>query len=114
MARYSQWDNVTKMLEELSWDTLGQRRSKGRIIMGYRITHKLVMIPSEQLKPSKDTNRGHNMTYIQIGTNRNYYKHSFFPEMIPLWKCLPQTTVSATSIEDFRDKLSAVHIKPPY
>ena len=52
------------------------------------------------------------MKYIQIGTNRNYYKYSFFPEMIPLWNCLPQTIVSATRIEDFGDKLSAVHIKP--
>ena len=83
MARYDQRDSVTEMLEELSWDTLEQRRLKARIIMGYRITHKLVMIPSEKLKPSKDTNRGHDMKYIQIGTNRNYYKHSFFLKWFP-------------------------------
>ena len=109
MGRYGQQDSVMEMLEELFWDTLEQRRLKARIIMGCWITHKLVMIPSEQLKPSKDTNRGHDMKYIQIGTNRNYYKHSFFPEMIPLWNCLPQTIVSATSIEDFRDNICCPH-----
>ena len=59
-----------EMLEELLWDTLEQRRLKGHIIfIGYRITHKLVMIPSDQLtllKPSKDTNRGHNMKYCRM------------------------------------------------
>ena len=84
MARYGQRDSMTEMLEELTWDTLEQRRLKARIIMGYRITHKLVLIPFDQHKPSKDTNRGHDMKYIQIGTNTNYYKHTFFPEMISL------------------------------
>ena len=70
MARYGQWDSVTEMLEELSWDTWKQSKLKVGIIMGYRITHKLVMIQSEQLKPSKDTSRGHDMKYIQLAQTK--------------------------------------------
>ena len=70
MARYGQWDSVTEMLEELLGDTWKQSRLKAGIIMGYRMTHKLVMIPSEQLKPSKDTSRGHDMKYIQLAQTK--------------------------------------------
>ena len=108
--RYDRTDSVTDMLNVLSWETLEQRRMKARVVMGYRIVHRLVMIPDNQLIPSTVGTRGHDRKYQQLPARTNYYKHTFFPSMIPLWNSLPDTVVSASSLEDFKAKLADVRL----
>ena len=108
--RYDRTDSVTAMLDDLSWETLEQRRMKTRVVMGYRIIHRLVMIPDSQLIPSTVCTRGHSRRYQQLPTRTNYYKHTFFPSMIPLWNSLPETVASASSLEDFKERLADVHL----
>ena len=45
MADYRQKSSVTKMLQTLQWQTLQERRAHSKIIMMYRIVHRLVAIP---------------------------------------------------------------------
>ena len=108
--RYDRKDSVTDMLHSLSWETLEQRRLKARVIMGYRIIHRLVMIPDTQLIPATVCTRGNSRKYKQLPTRTNYYKHTFFPSVIPLWNSLPETVASASSLEDFKVKLADVHL----
>ena len=108
--RYERTDSVTAMLDDLSWETLEQRRLKARTIMGYRVIHQLVMIPNNQLVPTTVCTRGHSRKFQQLPARTNYYKHTFFPSMIPLWNSLPETVASAGSLEDFKAKLADVHL----
>ena len=53
MSRHQTQDSITVMLQELSWDILKQWRPKAWITKGFHIVHKLVMIPSDQLKQNE-------------------------------------------------------------
>ena len=108
--RYDRLDSVTDMLNELTWETLEQRRKKARVVMGYRIIHGLVAISSQQLQSTEVRTRGHSEKYRQIPARTNYYKHTFFPSFIPLWNSLPPEAVSAGSLEVFKSKLADVHL----
>jgi hypothetical protein len=103
--------SVTDMLEDLSWETLEQRRLKARVGMGYWVINHLVQIPDSQLVPTTVDTRGHSKKFHQLPTRTNYYKATFFPAMIPLWNSLPETVASASSLEDFKVKLEEVHLK---
>ena len=46
-ADYDQRHSVTKMLEQLQWNTLSERRARGKVTRLYRIVHGLVAIPAE-------------------------------------------------------------------
>ena len=37
--------SVTRMQKYLGWETLEQRRVKTRVVMGFKIIHRLVAIP---------------------------------------------------------------------
>ncbi len=110
---YQRTESVTEMLKILEWDTLDQRRMRARVVMGYRIIHGLVMIPADQLIPASDITRGHVHKYKQIYTRTNYYKGTFFPSFIPLWNSLPNSVVSATTLQEFKKKLADVHLQKP-
>ena len=71
----------TKMLTNIDWDTLQERRDLARLSMMYHIVHGLVDIPAESyLTPSTSTTRGHNFGFRQIRTSNSTYQQSFFPE----------------------------------
>ena len=105
---------VTDMLKTLEWETLEQRRAKARVVMGYRIVNSLVRISDNQLVPTTGKTRGHTLKFRQIGTRTDYHKYSFFPSLIPLWNSLPESIVTANSIETFRTRLKDFQLKLPY
>ena len=105
-------DSVTDMLSTLKWESLKQRRQKARVVMAYRILHGLVMIPDDQLFPITVHTRGHSLKFRHLPARTNYYKHTFFPSVIPLWNSLLETAASASTLDDFRLKLADVHLDP--
>ena len=108
--RYQHSDSVTAMVQQLKWDTLEQRRLKGRVTMGYRVVHRLVKISDAQLIPSTAHTRGHNQKFRQLPARTNYYKHTFFPSVVPLWNALPDHVVSATTLDAFKERLADVQL----
>ena len=108
-ADYDQRHSVTKMLEQLKWNTLSARRAQGKVTMLYRIVHGLVAIPAEPpfFYPSSVTTRGHFAQFRQQHCRVVAYQQTFFPSVVPLWNRLPATVVVATSLEQFRDRLSS-------
>ena len=111
---YTKKESVTTMLQMLKWETLEQRRLKARVVMGYRVVNDLVMIPKDQLIPNTSNTRGHHMKFQTLYAKRNYYKYTFFPSFIPLWNALPESAVSAATIDVFKDELADVVLKKPY
>ena len=113
-ANYEQTASVTSMQKSLKWDTLEQRRMKAIVTTGYKIVHKLVAVPSEQLKINSLPTRSNGMKFHRLAAQTNYYKYSFFPTLVPLWNSLPRDAALAVNLEIFKERISNHYIKPTY
>ena len=112
-ANYDQRHSVTKMLQDLQWKTLCDRRAHSKVIMLYRIVHGLVAIPAGPpfFYPASEVTRGHSMQFRQQHCRIIAYQQSFFPSVISLWNHLPATVVSAESLDQFRCRLRPLTLR---
>ena len=85
MHNYSRHASVTTMLQHLDLPTLQQRRQHSKIIMLYRITHKLASIPTATYIAPCIRNTQH---YILPYARTHVFKTSFFPSTIKIWNNL--------------------------
>ena len=104
--------SVSRMLSDLQWKTLSERRAHNKIIMLYRIIHGLVAIPPDPpyLFSTSDSTRGHSLRFRQQHCRIQSYQYSFFPSVICLWNTLPDSVVSAPTLESFRSRLSPLSL----
>ena len=103
------WDqdvSPTKLIKELGWKTLAERRQQQRLCMMFKINNKLVAVPPTQLiKPARIL-RGHSQKFQTIRTSCNTVKFSFYPRTIPEWNSLTEDIISAPSLDSFKNRLS--------
>ncbi|KAK7088259.1 hypothetical protein V1264_022195 [Littorina saxatilis] len=104
---------VTNMLNNLGWETLENRRENNRLMMLYKIKHKMVGIDEKNYLHSSDARtRGDGLRQQQ-----DFHKaicNTFFPRTISNWNHLPTTTTSAPSLESFRSRLrGSSPLQPP-
>ena len=98
---------VTKMIEDLQWDTLESRRHQARLQLLYKIHHGLIDIPaSEYLKTSDARTRGGHRFFQERHTDRTFLS-TFFPRTIRDWNSLPNKVTSAASLDEFLRLLRA-------
>jgi hypothetical protein len=75
------------------------------------ILFHLVAVPSDILIVSDTrTRKYHPLTYRQIHTSEDTYRHSFFPYTIPQWNQLPINTLNLVHIPSvvcFREQLTS-------
>ena len=96
---------VTSMLTSLEWQTLEQQRRISRLVMMYKIQHQLVDIDRDlYLRPGDSRTRGQHR-FFQLRSNYDTLRNSFFQRTVREWNYLPDTTVGASSIEEFRANL---------
>jgi hypothetical protein len=96
---------VTSMLTSLEWQTLEQRRRISRLVMMYKIQHQLVDIDRDlHLRPGDSRTRGQHR-FFQERSNYDTLRNSFFQRTVREWNHLQDTTVWASSIEEFRSNL---------
>ncbi len=112
-ADFHQRHSVTKMLKDLQWQTLHERRAHTKVTMLYRIVHGLVAIPAlpPYLTPKTSNTRGHPSQFLQHHCRIIAYQHSFFPSVICLWNALPTPVVTATSLDQFKDRLCLLTLR---
>ncbi|XP_070208014.1 uncharacterized protein [Littorina saxatilis] len=104
---------VTNMLNNLGWEILENRRENNRLMMLYKIKHKMVGIDEKNYLHSSDARtRGDGLRQQQ-----DFHKaicNTFFPRTISNWNHLPTTTTSAPSLESFRSRLrGSSPLRPP-
>ena len=94
--------SMTKVLEQLEWESLKQRRKGSRLILFYKGLKGQAYIPVDDLKSPLRNTRNHHSEPFQVPYARtDAYRHSFFPETIRDWNAFPVSTVSsAESSED--------------
>ena len=84
---FGNFDNrasVTEMLNKLGWRTLEQRRADARLCLFYKIVYGLVVVPLPNYVQynNRISRYCHSMTFRQVSTSTDYYKHSFFPSLL--------------------------------
>jgi hypothetical protein len=93
------------MLTSLEWKTLEQRRRISRLVMMYKIQHQLLDIDRNlYLIPGDSRTRGQHR-FFQERSNYDTLRNSFFQRTVREWNYLPDPTVGASSIEEFRANL---------
>jgi hypothetical protein len=92
------------MLTSLEWQTLEQRRRINRLVMMYKIQHQLVDIDRDlYLRPGDSRTRGQHRLF-QERSNYDTLRNAF-QRTAREWNHLPDPTVGASSIEEFRANL---------
>ena len=101
--KFSTYDSVTDMLNELGWRSLECRRIDARMIMFYKIVYGYVAIdlPTYFERPLRYTRHMHPLSFRQIHTTARYYQHSFYPASIVLWNRLPSEVVLLEDLDSF-------------
>ena len=71
----------------------------------YKILHQVVdvSVPECYLTPVSWNTCGHPLRFIQLHTNIDAYKYSFYPSgiIIRCWNALPTYVIEANSLYDF-------------
>ena len=95
---YSPHSSVTEMLKDLGWESLEDRRTVNRLAIFHKARLGLLALPINNLQPVRRFSRYHHSnSFINISTNKDCYKFSFFPRTVREWNLLPQ---NITDIED--------------
>ena len=104
MNCYNHHQSITKMLHSLEWSTLVKRRNHSKIIMMYKIVHKIVHIqPDIPITYSNAVNtRGHHLKMLQLATRVDAYLYSFFPSAVKLCNSLPSNLIESPSLDNFK------------
>jgi hypothetical protein len=109
LNRYRRRDSPTQMLGELGWPTPERKRTEARLILLYKIVFQLVAIPVTYLPPLAQTRtrHSHSLKYQRYQTNVMAYQYSLLPRTVPTWNLLPESTVTAASLDLFKRGLAS-------
>ena len=105
---YSTYASVSNMIANLGWNSLHNRQNELRLIMLFKIIHKLVDIDAHDilvLCPFNHVTRGHHLRFFKVPTRVNALLYSYFPSTIKLWNALPDSIVTITNVENFKSKI---------
>ena len=96
-----------RLLQELGWPTLANRRKYFKLILFYKMTHDLTPPYLSNLLPlpnfGRATRHSRPIRTIQCRTIR--YDSSFLPDTIKLWNNLPTDIRDSISLQIFKSKL---------
>ena len=96
---YDRYSSVSKMLTQLQWQTLEQRRNINAVTMLYKIQNNLVNVDHHHLTHTR------NLNYLRPHSRTLYHQHSFFPRTIRLWNSLPLHVQSSSTLNIFTERL---------
>ena len=97
---------VTKLLEELEWDTLQSRRKQQKLCMLYKMKNGLVDIPLlDYVRPNTRDTRGNNQKFTQVRHKARAFQDSFFVSTMHDWNKLRSDVVNSPSLEVFKSQI---------
>ena len=115
VSNFDRQASVTKIVHDLGWHTLVQRRADARLCLFYKILHGLVAVPlPDYIQDSNRISRYcHSMTFRQVSTSTDYYKYSFSPLAIVQLNALPQSAACSQSLEVFKAAVCKLQYSRP-
>ena len=110
--------SVSKLLTDLGWETLQNRRKKHRLIILFKILHGLTPVYLNDLLPPlvQDTasyNLRNSNHFQNYRANTNFFLNLFFPATIRAWNDLPAEVKDVPSVAAFKSRLNKDLKKPP-
>ena len=106
-GNYLRTSSVGSMIASLGWQSLQQRREQAKAVMMYRIINGLVAIDMPPyIRPQRAT-RGHCLRLIPPYCRTQTMKESFFPSAVNIWNGLPDSLVTAPSLDAFKAGIAA-------
>ena len=105
--------SISKLIDELGWDTLEARRNQAKLSMAFKILHGDLILPPESLPRLKTVRPIRKCQESRVGTANQLYEpesrlitigKTFFYSVPSLWNSLvtPQQA-GATSAESFKN-----------
>ena len=100
---------VTKMVQDLGWESLEHRRYISRLMMLFKIHHQIVEVSgaTEVLQLNDSRTRGSHR-FKQSSGATTFYRDSFFHRTISDWNGLPTQVTDCTTIEAFQASLGTL------
>ena len=103
--------SVSKLLTDLGWETLQNRRKKHRLIIIFKILHGLTPVYLNDFLPPlvQDTtsyNLRNSNHFQNYRANTKLFLNSFFPATIRAWNDLPAEVKDAPSVAAFKSRLN--------
>ncbi|MCG7879605.1 MAG: reverse transcriptase family protein, partial [Candidatus Thiodiazotropha endolucinida] len=110
--------SIQKLLSDLGWETLQERRTKHKLVILYKIFNGLTPDYLSDILPPlvRDANPYNlrNANNIQsMRTRTNLFFNSFFPSTIRAWNDLSEDIRAASSVASFKYRLNRNIKKPP-
>ena len=103
------------MLSDLSWRSLENRQTDARLGMFYKITYGLVAVsvPTYFEHPIRLSHHMHPLSFRRVHATTDYYRYSFFPMTVVLWKRLPSGIVLFKDLDSFKLEVSKINHQRP-
>ena len=108
---YRQRSSVTAMLTDLGLATLEKQREDQKLLLMYKVVHRLVGVSCEELgleKADKRTRASHCHKLHHHQPTTTEYRHSFICSTIPEWNKLPTSMAEADSVAIFKSQLACL------
>ena len=92
-------------LKAMNLQSLYYRRDRGDMIECYKMTHEKYDIPP-LLKLDPDTSRRGHSLKLKVQSSKKEVRHNFFSfRVTSKWNSLPESVISAPSINSFKNRL---------
>ena len=109
--------SVSKLYEEIGWETLAERRKKAKLIIMYKIINNLTPTYLRDLLPetpplAMNHNTRHRPDIYPFRARTSLFEKSFFPSTVRLWNQLPHEIRNAVSLSQFKSKLKFTPKQP--
>ena len=112
LNNYRRTSSVGAMMQQLSWQTLAERRRASRLAMLYKMNNNLVAVDITKYLSSKNhtcpTRTENSQAFCIPHSERDYHKSFYFPKTARDWNQLPEDLVQAPSIEAFKEGVSRI------
>ena len=97
------------LLRELGWSTLADRRKYFKLVLFYKMYHKLTPSYLSNLVPPPPAGRAlrHSMSVRPIRCRTSRLSNSFLPDAVKQWNNLPSDIRDSLSLHIFKSKLKA-------
>ncbi len=99
---FRQKSSVTKMMQDLKWESLESRRRQSRLALLYQIINQEIAVPFEDNPHLQPGCRG---KFVHQDHKYRAFKESFYPRTIRDWNKLPESTKDSPSLATFKDRL---------
>ena len=106
--------NTAKNMATLGWDSLEERRARGKLTTLHKARTGAITIPLDDLLVlNPDSGTRHSTHYFVPYSSLNCHLHSFYPSTIRLWNALPPDLKTPMSLDSFKNSLNKITTTPP-